>query len=75
MQRSGSEQTWVNMKRKEETHECELVAGRALIGRLTAARALPLFLFRFVPVEHICSTTEGNVKCSGYPVAMKLQVE
>lgn len=34
-------------------------------------RAFPALSLHFVPVEHICWTTEGNVKCSGYPVVMK----
>lgn len=33
------------------------------------------FSFALSHFKHICCTTEGNVKCSGYPVAMKVQVE
>ena len=61
----------VNMKRKEEEQGLEPVAVSFIPGPLPLATPS----LSFVPFEHICGTTEGNVKCSGHPVFTKLQVK
>lgn len=53
MQLSGSEQTWVNMKRKEKAQEYGLVAGCFFIGWLWALPAQPPFLLLLWAQTHL----------------------